>query len=140
MTILLESIKPVIIHDPKNRGRKWLKNFDASFATVCESQPDYYTQLANLLSNGHNILIELTNQDTIDNMQTNYINSLIFLSEDMATVEINGDDVNVNKESKVYIVVNSPPKTPSTFANSNKILHVPENIRAEYLSLNYCED
>ena len=45
MTILLESIKPVMISDNNHRGRKWLKNFDISFATVTESQVDYYEKL-----------------------------------------------------------------------------------------------
>ena len=86
MTILLESIKPVIINDPKGRGRRWLKSFDASFATVSEATADFFEKLKQYLSNGHNILVEITEQETIDTIQTNYINSLIFLSEDTPTV------------------------------------------------------
>lgn len=139
MTILLESIKPVIIRDPKNRGRKWLKNFDDSFTTVNESSPNFYEKLGKDLSDGHNILIEITNQSTIDNMETNYIKPLIFLSDDVTSVEINGVEVNVNKESKVYLVINSCIPSPNQKPLPGQLV-LPDDIKSEYVVLNYEED
>ena len=50
MTIILESIKPIIIKDEGFRGRQWLKNFDESFVTIEETNPDFFEKLTEYLS------------------------------------------------------------------------------------------
>ena len=83
----------------------------------------------------------MTCQETIDNIQTNYINSLIFLSEDVSTIDINGEEVLVNKESKVYIVISTQynlkmaPPSPDL-----KGLKIPDHVKADYLFLTFEED
>ena len=50
MTIILQSIKPIIIRDDRFRGRKWLKNFDESFVTIEETNQDFFEKLIKYLS------------------------------------------------------------------------------------------
>lgn len=57
MTIILESIKPVMIKDDQHLGRNWMKSFDTSFATVSESDHDFYEMLGHYLGNSNNILL-----------------------------------------------------------------------------------
>jgi hypothetical protein len=81
MTIILESIKPVLIRDDKTLGRNWMRYFDTSFVSVKENEEDYFCKLGEYLGSSNNILLEITDQLTLNNSQTNYINSLIYMSE-----------------------------------------------------------
>lgn len=71
MMIILNSSRAVLIRDNKNYGRNWIASFDDSFASVSESSPDYLEKLEEHLAAGRNIFLEVTNQETLNNSQSN---------------------------------------------------------------------
>ena len=52
-----------------------------------------------------NILIEVVNQETIDNINDSIIGTLLFLPENITSVNIKGEDVVVHQEAKVYMLL-----------------------------------
>ncbi len=104
MAIIFHSAKPIAIRDNCNRGKQWLEK-NCSFVHLKEDQKDFLEALSDHLTKPTNILIEVTEQQTINKLTQTPIGTLLFLPESVNTVSLRGEEVSVNQEAKVYLLV-----------------------------------
>ena len=70
-----------------------------------EDQKQFMEMLSQNLTKPTNILIEVVNQETVDNINDSIIGTLLFLPENITSVNIKGEDVVVHQEAKVYMLL-----------------------------------
>lgn len=67
MSIIFHSAKPIAIRDANARGRLWLEK-NCSFIYLKEEQKDFFEIIKESLGKSSNILIEITQQDSLDHI------------------------------------------------------------------------
>jgi hypothetical protein len=96
MAIIFHSAKPIAIVDGCQRGQAWLEK-NCSFVHLKEDQKEFIELLSDHLTKPTNILIEVTQQETIAKLGETSIGTLLFLAESVNTVTLKGEEVPVHQ-------------------------------------------
>ena len=104
MAIIFHSAKPIAILDSCQRGKQWLEK-NCSFVHLREDRKDFIELLSEHLTKPTNILIEVTEQETLSQINDSPIGTLLFLPDSVSSVSLRGEDVPVHQEAKVYMLL-----------------------------------
>lgn len=92
MAIIFHSAKPIAIRDRNARGRAWLEK-NCSFYYLREDQKDFLELIKDYLARSSNILIEATDQHSLDALAGSMLGTLLFLPEAVSSVSLRGEEV-----------------------------------------------